>query len=209
MNNTLYIDKFIFWNETDTENIPDVSFIPPMARRRMSSLEKIAISLATKVIPEDTQYRVVFASRFGEWEQTIKLIRQFFTDSEMSPAGFSNSVHNAALGHLSLLTKNHNSYTSIAAGENTLEIGLLESITTSRPTLFIYGEEKSPEEYKHMFKESVPSHGCALFIDNNGKNKFEFIPENNDCDALAFADLKEFMEHGTELITTKFKLIKK
>lgn len=209
MNKTLYIDNFIFWNETDAENIPDVSFIPPMARRRMSILEKVAISLASKIAPETPDYRVVFASQFGEWDQTIKLIKQFFTDSEMSPAGFSNSVHNAALGHLSLLTKNHNSYTSIAAGLDTLEIGLLESITTKTPTLFIYAEETAPNEYQHMFETPIKSHGCALFINNSGEKEFEFIPQNNDCGTLKCQDLKEFLEKGGELITQKYKLIKK
>ena len=120
MNNTLYIDDFVFWMENDTEKLPDVSFIPPMLRRRMSALEKIAIGLAHKIAPTDMEYQTVFASRFGEWEQTIKLIRQFYTDREMSPAGFSNSVHNAAMGHLSLLTHNKNTYTSIAGGEKML-----------------------------------------------------------------------------------------
>ena len=141
MNNTLYIDKFAFWMENDTEKLPDVSFIPPMLRRRMSAVEKIAISLASKVAPESVDYHIVFASRFGEWEQTIKLIRQFYEDKEMSPAGFSNSVHNAAMGHLSLLTHNKNSYTSIAGGERTIETALLDACVSNTPTLFVYAEE--------------------------------------------------------------------
>ncbi len=209
MNKTLYIDKFIFWNETDAENIPDVSFIPPMARRRMSILEKIAVSLASKIAPETPDYRVVFASQFGEWDQTIRLIKQFYSDCEMSPAGFSNSVHNAALGHLSLLTKNHESYTSIAAGAQTLEMGLLESFTTKTPVLFIYSEEKTPDEYQHMFNEPIKSHGCALFINNDGKNEFEFISQTNDCNTIKYQDLKDFFENGNELNAQKWKLIKK
>ena len=97
MNKTLYIDNFTFWTENETEKIPDVSFIPAMLRRRMSVLEKIAISLAARITPKSDDYQIVFASRFGEWEQTIKLIRQFYEDKEMSPMGFSNSVHNAAM----------------------------------------------------------------------------------------------------------------
>ena len=40
MNNTLYIDKFVFWTENEAEKIPDVSFIPAMLRRRMNTVEK-------------------------------------------------------------------------------------------------------------------------------------------------------------------------
>ena len=71
MSNTLYIDKFVFWTENDTEKLPDVSFIPAMLRRRMSAVEKIAVAMASQIAPESADYKCVFASRFGEWGQTI------------------------------------------------------------------------------------------------------------------------------------------
>ena len=170
MNDMLYIDKFAFWRESETEKIPDVSFIPPMLRRRMTNIEKIAISMANMVGCDCHDYRVIFASRFGEWQQTINLIKQFYSDREMSPAGFSNSVHNAATGHLSLLTHNIQSYTSIAAGEKTLEMGLLEAFTTKKPVLFIYAEETAPDEYSHMFSKPFLAHAMACFITDTGEN---------------------------------------
>ena len=80
MNNKRYIDNFIFWQESENENLPDVSFIPSMLRRRMSNLEKIAVGLALKIAPEPSDYTTVFASKFGEWAQTVQLIQQFFKD---------------------------------------------------------------------------------------------------------------------------------
>ena len=209
MNNTLYIDKFNFWMENDQDTIPDVSFIPPLLRRRMNTIEKIAVSLASKVAPESSDYRVVFASRFGEWGQTIKLIRQFYEDKEMSPAGFSNSVHNAAMGHLSLLTHNKNSYTSIAACEKTLENALLDAMLTQKPVLFIYAEERNPDEYKKALLNPVLSHGCAIFIDKSGQNKYELISANTKTPALSFEKLKDFLENGETIETSNWKLSKK
>lgn len=209
MNNTLYIDKFNFWMENDQDTIPDVSFIPPLLRRRMNTIEKIAVSLASKVAPESGDYRVVFASRFGEWEQTIKLIRQFYEDKEMSPAGFSNSVHNAAMGHLSLLTHNKNSYTSIAACEKTLENALLDAMLTQKPVLFIYAEEKNPDEYKTALQNPVLSHGCAIFIDKSGQNEYELISANTNLPALSFEKLRDFLENGKTIETSNWKLSKK
>ena len=209
MNKTLYIDNFEFWTENDTEKLPDVSFIPPMLRRRMSALEKVAIAMASKIVPETPDYKLVFASRFGEWDQTIKLIRQFYEDKEMSPAGFSNSVHNAAMGHFSLLTHNKNSYTSIASGEKTIENGLIDSVLTDRPVLFIYGEEHTPAEYEHMLKEPVLSHGCAVLIKNDGQNKYELAPNNEDLPALSFEDLKKALQNGSDIKTSNWILSKK
>ena len=56
-----------------------------------------------KVSKEET--KIVFSSRYGEWQQTIKLIQQMHDEGEMSPAGFSHSVHNAMPGILSIINK--------------------------------------------------------------------------------------------------------
>ena len=209
MNKTLYIDNFAFWTENDMEKLPDVSFIPPMLRRRMSALEKIAISLAARVAPESLDYQVIFASRFGEWEQTIKLIRQFYEDKEMSPAGFSNSVHNASMGHLSLLTHNKNSYTSIAGGEKTIENALLTALISTKPVLFVYAEEHNPAEYEHLFEKPAVSHGCALFITQTGKNKFELSANNQTSPVLTFEKLQNLFEHEIEIQTSNWFLTRK
>ena len=205
----LYIDKFAFWQQSETEKIPDVSFIPPMLRRRMTNIEKIAISLAHSVAPADSDYQVVFASRFGEWQQTIDLIKQFYNDGEMSPAGFSNSVHNAAAGHLSLLTRNTQSYTSIAAGEHTIEMGLLDAFTIAKPVLFIYAEEAAPTEYEHLFPTPFMGHAVACFITNTGKNAYEFIKSNGNTEPLDFTKLCEFLTNKTDIKTSHWTLIKK
>ena len=209
MNKNLYIDRFIFWTENETEKIPDVSFIPPMLRRRMSIVEKIAISMASKIAPESGDYRVVFASRFGEWNQTVKLIQQFYNDHEMSPMGFSNSVHNAAMGHFSLLTHNKSSYTSIAAGEKTIETGLLDAATSEKPVLFIYSEEYNPTEYETILDKKVLSHGCAIFIDKDGKNKYQLVSNNEKMQPLSFEKLKEYLEHNVNIETSNWSLLKK
>lgn len=209
MNTMLYIDKFAFWQQSETEKIPDISFIPPMLRRRMTNIEKIAISLAHSVAPTNSDYQVVFASRFGEWQQTIDLIKQFYNDGEMSPAGFSNSVHNAAVGHLSLLTHNTKPYTSIAAGEQTIEMGLLEAFTTKKPVLFIYAEETTPTEYEHLFEKPFTAHGMACFITNTGENAYEFIKDNENIELLNFQRLCELLTNKKDIKTSHWTLVKK
>lgn len=157
------------WKATELSPKPDVSFIPPMERRRLTAVEKAALSVAYKVYPQGEKIPVVFASRWGEIGTTVKLMRQMFEEGEMSPAGFSNSVHNAAPGHLSLLLKNTAPYTAIAAGADSYAMGLLEASTYPGKVLFVYAEEETPELYRPYFPHPESAHAVALLIDNEAK----------------------------------------
>ena len=154
------------WAESPESPKPDVGFIPPMERRRLTPLEKAALSVAWKVYPHGEQIPVVFASRWGEIGTTLKLMKQMHDDGEMSPAGFSNSVHNAAPGHLSLLTGNKAPYTAISAGPESYDMGLLEASTYPGRVLFIYAEEATPEMYRPHFPDVCRAHAEALLIEN-------------------------------------------
>lgn len=154
------------WTASADTPKPDVSFVPPMERRRLTSVEKAALSVAWKVYPAGERIPIIFASRWGEIGTTVKLMRQMHDEGEMSPAGFSNSVHNAAPGHFSLLTKNTAPYTAIAAGPDSYAMGLLEASTYPGKVVFVYAEEETPEFYRPYFKDIQAAHAVALLIDN-------------------------------------------
>ena len=154
------------WRASETEPKPDVSFVPALLRRRLTGVERAALSVAHRVYPEGEQVPVVFASRWGESGTTVKLMRQCHEDGEMSPAGFSNSVHNAAPGYFSLITHDKAPYTAIAAGADSYEMGLLEASTYDGRVLFVYAEEDTPEFYRTAFGECVRAHATAMLIDN-------------------------------------------
>lgn len=149
------------WRATAETPKPDVSFVPPLDRRRLTGVERAALAAAWQVRSGD-EIPVVFASRWGEIGVTAKLMRQFHADGEMSPAGFSASVHNAAPGAFSLLTCNHASYTAIAARDRSLEAGLLETLALGREALFVYAEEATPELYAQTFGDLQA--GCAVAV---------------------------------------------
>lgn len=162
------------WDGADGAK-PDVSFIPAMERRRLTALEKAALAVAHAALARLAEQEgaeaaralpVVFASRWGEIGTTLKLIRQMHDEGEMSPAGFANSVHNAAPGHLSLLTQNHSPYTAVAAGGATREAGLLEASTIPGRVLFIFAEEATPEFYRAHFEEVERARATALIVEN-------------------------------------------
>ena len=141
-----------------------------MERRRLTALERAALSVAHRVCPPGEELPVVFASRWGEIGVTLRLMRQFHEEGEMSPAGFSNSVHNAMPGHFSLLTRNHAPYTAVAAGQQSREMGLLEASTYPGRVVFVYAEEETPEMYRAsgVFPDGRPAAFAeALLIDNS------------------------------------------
>ena len=159
------------WRASAESPKPDVSFVPAMERRRLTGVERAALAVAWQAYraacAEGEQIPVVFASRWGEIGTTIKLMQQLHADGEMSPAGFSNSVHNAAPGHFSLFTRNKAPYTAIAAGVDSYAMGLLEAQSYPGKVLFVYAEEATPEFYKPHFADVQAAHAVAMVIDND------------------------------------------
>lgn len=120
---------------------PDVSFVPPLQRRRLSTLQKIFFHLARfDGLPPPK--RIVFASRDGEDALTRRTVADYRADGTVSPGCFSTSVYNAAPGLWSIFTRNPAPYTAVAAGRETVKCGLLEALLPAEtPTLFVYAEE--------------------------------------------------------------------
>ena len=165
------------WRATAESPKPDVSFLPMMERRRLTALERAALHVAWKLFDRDghagrgplpSEVPVVFASRWGEIGTTLKLMRQMHDEGEMSPAGFSSSVHNAAPGAWSLFTKNRAPYTAIAARDRTYEMGLVEAeaqlAAGAQYVLYVYAEEATPEYYLPAFGEPVTAQAVAMLL---------------------------------------------
>jgi len=167
------VASFAAWRADESAPKPDVSFVPPMERRRLTGVERAALSVAWRVRPEG-EVPVVFASRWGEIGVTVKLMKQFHSDGEMSPAGFSASVHNAAPGAFSLLTGNHAPYTAIAARERSLEAGILETLALGKAAVFVFAEEATPEFYAPEFGPLQPACALAARIVPGGTCRAEF-----------------------------------
>lgn len=172
------------WAATEEAPKPDVSFMPMMVRRRLSTVERAALHVARKVfegaeadgapIPAPGEVPVVFASRWGEIGTTLKLMRQMHQEGEMSPAAFSSSVHNAAPGAWSLFAKNTAPYTAIAARERTYEMGLLEAEAQlaagpHRTVLYVYAEESTPVYFHEPFGRKETAHAVALLLAADGE----------------------------------------
>ena len=163
------------------ENL-DLSSIPMNMRRKLSPVGKIAMSTMLDCYGENSDdIKLVYASRYGELERVVKLIKQEHEENEISPTGFSFSVHNSTVGLFSLLKKIYSSYNSIAGGEESFSVGLLDAIMNREKTLFCYAE--SVDRY-----ESI-----SILIDYNEGEKV-LVRENSEH--LPANSFDEFIQGG-------------
>lgn len=116
-----------------TEDSIDLSFMPPLSRRKLSLADKLALCAMNECY-ETPEVKIVFASQYGEIDRLDKIITQYTEENEVSPATFSGSVHNSAPGAFSLLKKITCGYNAMAAEENTFSSGLVEAAASAGDT---------------------------------------------------------------------------
>jgi len=140
---------------------PDLGLLQPTLRRGLSDVTRMFMHTAQAVlqqanVPAD-QVHVVFASAFGEISAAEQLLGQAYEQDASSPVRFRNSVHNTAAGLLSISARSLLPSTAIAAGWDTVAMGLLEasSLLADRAerVLLVYAEERVPQalsaEHQH------------------------------------------------------------
>jgi 3-oxoacyl-(acyl-carrier-protein) synthase len=91
----------------------------------------------------------VYASAWGEIDTMIALLAQIADgDVGLSPLRFKHSVHNAASGLVSIASGNRSFSTAIAAGERTVEQGMLEAWALlhdgTRDLILAVGDDRLP-----------------------------------------------------------------
>ncbi|MGN0887063.1 MAG: beta-ketoacyl synthase chain length factor [Candidatus Spyradenecus sp.] len=153
----------------DLTQKPDLTFVPPLQRRRLSRLQAIAFHLAhelTDDLPPSLTERlpIIFGSRTGEDTLSRRIVADFHATGEVSPARFSTSVYNAAPGLYSIFAHNTAPYTAIAAGADTPACSLLEALMTAGPRLWILADEPGTPDACAIgaLLDDTPAPGDAL-----------------------------------------------
>jgi hypothetical protein len=160
-------------NVPDNSQIPEIKFVPPILRRRLSRLSRIMLYAANKCVPQkDSGIRKVFASRHGEIHRTVSILEEFYKQGVMSPAGFSLSVHNTGAGLYSIVTKDMSPSVSIAAGPETFFCSMIESAGWLRhhpsdPVLLVIADEPLPDVY-HGFTRHESLFAAAFLLSSTG-----------------------------------------
>lgn len=113
---------------------PAAALLPPRVRGRGSVLVRLFAELFEQLAgPADrprfdtANVPLITGSAYGEMAATSFLLDQLVAGETLSPARFQASVHNTALGQLSLVTENRAFGTATAAGDATLATAFLEA----------------------------------------------------------------------------------
>jgi len=147
------------------------SAIPPMMRRRMSNLSKLAVQTAIELLNEHKVDYLVFSSRHGELQRSALLIKEILQGEEASPMAFAQSVHNTAAGLATIATKKPIPLTSISAAENTFQSAILEAWLyldehPDHKVLVIDFDEPLPEPYTTYEAQVYRGYGLGLVLSN-------------------------------------------
>jgi len=186
-----YVNKFNFYKNAEKF---DLNFVPPILRRRMSLLDKYALSSMNNVYSDDIEH-IVFSSQFGEVERLLKIIGQYTTEKEVSPNTFSGSVHNFAVGFFLLNKQKPVPYTALSACEKSLTFGLLSAITSKYDNLlFCYADANCG------INNSLALNISKERQDNSAKFVLKYGKHNNTDSA--FDEFTDFFGGKTKLITT-------
>jgi hypothetical protein len=101
--------------------------MPAMQRRRLNGLGRAAAQVAWGVHTPQPGTPVVFASRHGDAQRCLQLLKEFAATGAASPTDFTFSVHNAIGAIYSIARGDGAAYTSIAGGAGSAAAGVVEA----------------------------------------------------------------------------------
>jgi hypothetical protein len=147
---------------------PDVSVLPPMQRRRLSRLARMAFHVAWPLAEQHPQLPMVFTSRHGETPRTLAILSDLAHNEPLSPTQFSLSVHNAIIGLWSIQRGDTSEMTALAGEGDGLETAVLEAcglLQEGAPAVLLVVAEETPPELYRPYIEDVPfPYAVALLL---------------------------------------------
>lgn len=151
---------------TPTHQAPDYSVIAPSVRRRLSVMGRCALTAYASLTPEKTE-PTIWASSWGDISRTFKLTQSLAESSEMSPAEFALSVHNAIGAQAAIWLQNHTATTAIAAGELTASSAFIEAYLKLQhcpSVILVRYEDVLPALWNHNNESDASPLTCAWAI---------------------------------------------
>lgn len=109
-----------------TAPLAKLSELPMMTARRLSSGSKLAVECGLAILRRHEIDAVVYTSRHGELERNYRILHALATEQALSPTDFALSVHNSAVGNLTIAAKKPIVSSSLSAGRDTFQQGLYE-----------------------------------------------------------------------------------
>ena len=149
---------------------PDVQFVAPMMRRRLSGLSRMVFRVAADCLADEENSIVyVFCSRYGEYNRSYGILTDLANREPASAAAFSNSVHNTSASLFAIDRRDTSQSTAVAGGEATLETAFMEAWSVlsdgmAGAALVVYHDEPLPELYRGQPTTVLNSAAFAMLL---------------------------------------------
>lgn len=109
-----------------TQQLAKCSQLPMMTARRLNSGSRAAVDCGLSLLRRQRVDALVFTSRHGELERNLRILTALAKQQNLSPTDFAMSVHNAAVGSLTIAGEAPLVATSLSAGIDSFQQGLVE-----------------------------------------------------------------------------------
>lgn len=109
--------------------LPRLTALPMMTARRLNSGSKLAVDIGLAMLQHHAIDAVVYSSRHGELERNYRILHALATGQSVSPTDFAMSVHNSAVGNLTITARQAIVSSSISAGLDTFQQALCEVLS--------------------------------------------------------------------------------
>ena len=199
---TAPVARWSFWESVPGENgvspSPDVGFVEPMLRRRLSFLARMTLRVAHDCAHDVPNTRFVFASRHGELARTTTMLESIADREVLSPMVFSMSVLNASTGLFSMLENNVAPTSAISAGESSFGYGLQEACLQwaeqpEVPVLYVYADEPAPAVYGLKEQPGSTSHAVGLLLQASSAHSVDWQVSDQGQASSAEAQSRTFL----------------
>jgi len=140
------------------EAMPALPEMPPMQRRRVEKLGRMALQVAFWCqSAADAGWPLLFASRHGDLARTYAMLQELARDQSLSPTQFGLSTHNAIAAQYSITRNLPANYLAVSAGACSAEAALTEAqgllADGATDVLVVNYDSAVPDDYRSFADE--------------------------------------------------------
>ncbi|MEA9390026.1 beta-ketoacyl synthase chain length factor [Acerihabitans sp. TG2] len=148
--------------------LPNCPNLPMMTARRLSAGSRLAVDNGLALLRRHQPEAVVFTSRHGELERNQRILDALAQQHPLSPTDFTMSVHNAAVGSLTIVGNAPLVSTSLSAGEDSFQQGLVEALVLIKSgyqrVLLVDFDNHIPAFYHPLMASGTPNYPYATAL---------------------------------------------
>ncbi len=203
--NCCWLIENVAFNSTGSWPLNDNNLkdLPVAMRRRLTPLGRKTTQILNKCENNSKNKSIpwVVSCRHGDATRRLNLLASLAKNEMLSPTDFSMSVHNAIIGMHSIATGNKFTHTALAAGIDSFESGLLETIALLKEK----GESIGYAYYDYL---EVLDESTAKPDSNSPVECIAFILSDNEEANYKDAVSIEYSRQHNLNVSNKFNTIK-